>query len=71
MSKLFGDIIEQERAAGEAKGIAKAEAKAQREKEGFVSNVIKAGTMTLDKIAEAFNMTLAQVQVLAEKQGLS
>ena len=90
MSKLFADIIEKERAAGEAKGeaiglvkgeaiglakgeakgIAKAEAKAQHEKEGFVSNIIKAGTMTLDKIAEAFNMSLAEVQILAAQAKL-
>ena len=56
--------------AGRAEGRAEALAEVRREKEGFVTNLIKAGVMTLDKVAETFNMPLAEVQALAQKAGL-
>lgn len=73
LSELFDEEREEGRAEGLAEGLAEGRAKcraeAQREKEGFVSNLIKAGVMTLDKVAEIFNMPLAEVQALAEKIG--
>ncbi|MBQ7220576.1 MAG: PD-(D/E)XK nuclease family transposase [Synergistaceae bacterium] len=63
MSELFEKYYGEELAAG----IAEAERKAKREKEGFVTNIIKSGAMTLDKIAEAFSMSLAEVEALAGK----
>ena len=76
-SKLFEEEREEGREEGRAEGLkkglkegrAKASAEARREKEGFVTNLIKAGVMTLDKVAEVFNMPLAEVQALAEKIG--
>ena len=62
---IFSELFEEEREEGREE----ARAEAQREKEGFVTNIIKAGVLTLDKVAEAFNMPLAEVQALAEKIG--
>ena len=78
MSSIFSELFDEERAEGRAVGLAegRAEGRAevlaetQREKEGFVTNLIKAGVMTLDKVAETFNMPLAEVQALAQKAGL-
>ncbi len=76
-SELFDEEREEGRAEGHAEGLAeglaegraKCLAEAQREKEGFVSNLIRAGVMSLEKVAEIFNMPLAEVQALADKIG--
>ena len=63
---IFSELFDEEREEARAEALAEA----RREKEGFVTNIIKAGVMTLDKVAEVFNMPLAEVQALAKKEGL-
>ena len=67
MSSIFSELFDEERAEGYAEGLAEVRAEAQREKEGFVTNIIKVGVMTLDKVAEIFNMSLAEVQAIADR----
>ena len=67
MSSIFSELFDEERAEGYAEGLAEVRAEAQREKEGFVTNIIKVGVMTLDKVAETFNMSLAEVQAIADR----
>ena len=75
MSSIFSELFDEERAEGYAEGfaegyaesLAEGHAEVQREKEGFVTNLIKAGVMTLDKVAETFNMSLAEVQAIADR----
>ena len=71
MDEYFDAIFNAERAEGRAEGReegrAEALKKAKREKEGFVSKFIKEGIMTLEKIAEMFEMPLTEVQALARK----
>ena len=66
-SNIRKQVLAEAREEARAKELAEARAEAKLEKEGFVSNIIKSGAMTLDKIAEAFNMSLAEVQALAAK----
>ena len=67
VDEYFDAIFNAERAEGREEGRAEALKKAKREKEGFVSKFIKEGIMTLEKIAEMFEMPLTEVQALARK----
>ncbi|MBQ7220577.1 MAG: hypothetical protein IJS28_06310 [Synergistaceae bacterium] len=66
-AQSFVEDFEEDFAQSFAKSFGSVLLKAKREKEGFVANIIKSDSMALDKIAEAFNMSLAEVQELAEE----
>ena len=66
-SKTRKEALAEGRKEGRKEAHKEARAKAKREKENFVTKFIKEGIMTLEKIAEIFEMPLAEVQALAGK----
>ena len=59
MKGVWAEMQEQSRAEGKAEGIADAQ-------KNFVLNMLKAGKLALNEIAEYSGMTIANVQELAK-----